>query len=544
MHLQRFLRLPILPVKVQRWRECRLLFPGAFSFSQSRQLSSHLLLNQIRPLFCRRNIKTDLWQKMATSIAQPSAFLTRKASPNILVHFLGFDISANEEQVLLEKMNKVVESIYGIDRFILYPIQEADLAVDSKLFSASALVVVTKPRTGESTGKVATYRNNIPQVTLNLNLLSQNDQFNWQYFESQIKSCIPESDLLSTSHSTTDQIDQCSAIFLFTSDASYKKWLEVTPLKGVDLTEYREDVELADVASENKVIFVDCRQHVNRTKLPSNFSASPYFDQLKTTYLGRTVLLADKFTSTMDLADRFRTVNGLVAIANYQTAGIGRQNNKWLSPLGCAMFTINLQLKSGSGIFSRMSLIQHLVSLSIVMALPSQLNIKIKWPNDILFADSMSKLAGILVRSFLYGKTINVQIGIGLNLSNGHPSVCLDDIIQQFNSQLPEGTPKLERITKETLIARILNQLESLLTMLEKGKVSDIKELYCSRWIHSNVDIEVHDNKDGSKQKAVICGIDDSGYLLAEYSVTGEKISLQPDGNRFDLMHRLVVLNC
>lgn len=549
MHIRRFVRLPILPIKVHRWRECTPLLTGAFTFRQHRPPFSHLstlrLLNQIRPLFGReRQLETAIRRVMATSSAQPSAFLTRKASPNILVLFLGTsNISKDEEQILLERMNKSIEAIYGIDRFVLYRIQEADLAIDSKLFSASALVVVTRPRTGASAGKVATYRSNIPQVTVDLNLLTAGDQFNWQYFESQMKSCIPET--TSPSSNQTDQVSsQCSAIFLFTSDASYEKWLQITRVKGVDLTEYCDDVELTDVASENKVIFVDCRQNVNRTKLPFNFSASLYFEQLKTTYLGRTVLMADRFTSTMDLADRFRNVNGLVAIANYQTAGIGRQNNKWLSPHGCAMFTTNLQLNSGSGCFSRMSLIQHLVSLSVVLALPPQLNIKIKWPNDILFVDSMSKLAGILVRSFLFGSTVNVQIGIGFNLSNGHPSVCLDDIIQQYNSSQLEGSPKLERITKETLIARILNQFELLLAMLEEGRVSEIKQLYLSSWIHSNMDIEVHDNKDGSKRAAVICGIDDSGYLLAEYSATGEKISLQPDGNRFDLMHRLVVLNC
>src|SRR5699024_11912232 len=128
--------------------------------------------------------------------------------------------------------------------------------------------------------------------------------------------------------------------------------------------------------------------------------------------------------------NRCKEVHDVVTTANSQTSGIGLHSNQSLSPQGCAMFTLNLNLSLSGVLMKRISFIQHLASLSIILSLPSQeLGIKIKWPNDILYAESMSKLAGILVRSFCHGDSVNVQIGFGINKSNRQPSVCLHEII-------------------------------------------------------------------------------------------------------------------
>src|SRR5699024_3433084 len=101
------------------------------------------------------------------------------------------------------------------------------------------------------------------------------------------------------------------------------------------------------------------------------FNAKRFFNNLETNYLGRSVVFADRVSSTMELVTRFKQVNGIVAIANYQTNGIGRNANKWLSPKGCAMFTLSLELATTSVLMARLPLLQHLASLSVILALPS-----------------------------------------------------------------------------------------------------------------------------------------------------------------------------
>lgn len=50
----------------------------------------------------------------------------------------------------------------------------------------------------------------------------------------------------------------------------------------------------------------------------------------------------------------------------YCTAGRG--GNKWLSPLGCGMFTLHLQVAVSSRLGQRISFLQHLAALAVVEA--------------------------------------------------------------------------------------------------------------------------------------------------------------------------------
>ena len=83
-------------------------------------------------------------------------------------------------------------------------------------------------------------------------------------------------------------------------------------------------------------------------------------------------------------------------IANRQTSGKGRNNNKWVSEVGnfygSCVLPINLDHR-------KIPFISCITSLSVYDAiknlLPNNALLKIKWPNDILYNDA--KLAGILI---------------------------------------------------------------------------------------------------------------------------------------------------
>lgn len=53
-------------------------------------------------------------------------------------------------------------------------------------------------------------------------------------------------------------------------------------------------------------------------------------------------------------------------IAGVAPAGRGR--NAWLSPLGCAMFTVGLQVELSSRLGRRIPFLQHLAALAVVEA--------------------------------------------------------------------------------------------------------------------------------------------------------------------------------
>ena len=71
----------------------------------------------------------------------------------------------------------------------------------------------------------------------------------------------------------------------------------------------------------------------------------------------------------MNVVSGLPLVDGLLIVPDRQTAGEGRGGNRWISPEGCAMFTLQLHLTLGRGIGRTPSLLQHVVGLAVIKAL-------------------------------------------------------------------------------------------------------------------------------------------------------------------------------
>lgn len=130
----------------------------------------------------------------------------------------------------------------------------------------------------------------------------------------------------------------------------------------------------------------------------SVFSNYFTFQNLKTEHLGRLVVYSEIMTSSMDVLNGPVLEHGFVAISRQQTKGvgkkfkvfcmflscslskcyscirvfIGRGGNAWISPDGCAMFSLQLHIPLMSPLGKRLSLLQHIIALSIVSAIRSQ----------------------------------------------------------------------------------------------------------------------------------------------------------------------------
>ncbi len=61
------------------------------------------------------------------------------------------------------------------------------------------------------------------------------------------------------------------------------------------------------------------------------------------------------------------SVNNVIVIAEQQTAGKGTHQNEWLSPKGCCMFTLFLNINPEFSL-SRLSLLQFASALACVKA--------------------------------------------------------------------------------------------------------------------------------------------------------------------------------
>ncbi|KAL6267955.1 hypothetical protein P5V15_001023 [Pogonomyrmex californicus] len=217
---------------------------------------------------------------------------------------------------------------------------------------------------------------------------------------------------------------------------------------------------------------------------PPNFSTVDYFENLYTKELGRLVIYVDVLSSSMYVVNG-RLEHGLTVIPRRQTQGQGRSRNMWLSPVGCAMFTLQVHIPISSYLGSHISLLQHIAAVALVSAVRSiegyeNLDLKVKWPNDI-YINNTIKIGGLIIPTQIEESLCICNIGAGVNLSNNKPTSCINDIILQYNQKY--GT-KLKTFSYEKYLALVFNELEILLDIVQSGNVEHFYQLYYKYWLH------------------------------------------------------------
>jgi len=243
-------------------------------------------------------------------------------------------------------------------------------------------------------------------------------------------------------------------------------------------------------------------------------------------------------SSTMDvyekLAQKLPDEAGLVVVAGHQTQGKGRAGNQWLSPAGCLMFTFMVIADLDTELGHAPGYLQHLVALAICDGIENlieeKLDLRIKWPNDI-YCGRAIKIGGILVQSTFSNNRLCYVIGCGLNVSNEHPTVCINSLLNSASGAVVGLEPLLASIL--TSFERKLNQFQS-----DGGGPGVFLPQYYNYWLHSSQEVTLVE----SNELVVVEGLDEHGYLRVRSKSSGQIYSLQPDGNSFDMMLNLIRL--
>jgi BirA family transcriptional regulator, biotin operon repressor / biotin---[acetyl-CoA-carboxylase] ligase len=135
-------------------------------------------------------------------------------------------------------------------------------------------------------------------------------------------------------------------------------------------------------------------------------------------------------TYVMDQA-RLGAAEGLVAVAEHQTAGRGRLDRRWESPPGANLLA-SVLLRPGCEA-DDLHLCSGAVALAAADACAEVAGVTpvLKWPNDLLVGGS--KLAGVLAEADFEGTRLRgVVVGIGLNVAWPGPAeaggTCLADV--------------------------------------------------------------------------------------------------------------------
>ncbi len=189
------------------------------------------------------------------------------------------------------------------------------------------------------------------------------------------------------------------------------------------------------------------------------FHAEELLHYLSGLRLGHPVYLYRTIGSTNDeaklLADS-GAPEGLLVIAEEQTAGRGRMGRTWITPLGQAL-AISLVLRPGQLPADQATQLTMLAGLAVCQAVEQAAGLKpqLKWPNDVLL--SGKKIAGLLLETALRGDRLDYAVlGIGLNVSFAPPPEAVDFPATSLQA---EARTEVDRLP---LLRAILERVEAL----------------------------------------------------------------------------------
>lgn len=209
-----------------------------------------------------------------------------------------------------------------------------------------------------------------------------------------------------------------------------------------------------------------------------------------------------------DLASNSKPlIEGTVIMAENQYAGRGQQQNGWHAEPGKNL-TFSILLKpTFLPVTDQFDLVRA-VSLGVFEALAPLLGdkLKIKWPNDIYYADQ--KLGGMLIENMIQGGQIkNAIVGIGLNINQ-----------EIFPNHLPNAISLKQILHQDydlnSLLTDICRHIEAYYLNLKAGKISFVRESYLKRlyWLNEKKSFRSKEEMfDG-----VINNVKDNGMLVVK----------------------------
>lgn len=272
---------------------------------------------------------------------------------------------------------------------------------------------------------------------------------------------------------------------------------------------------------------------------------------IKTKWLSQTFIFSDcmESTQTFTKENALNLPNGTMTACNTQNGGRGRGNNKWESPKGCLLYSFITDLKDSKVRY--LATMQYIISIAIVDTIlnltNNQIQLQLKWPNDIYYNNL--KIGGVLCESIydMKNRKYIITSGIGLNVNNKKPTICINDIIKQKmnDEQKTENDDDKLILSREEILSEFVNVFEPIYEDLVENGFKTQKEKYLKYWMHSGQKIIVDQdaiNQNAQKTNKVemfIMGVTDNGQLLGQ-DKNGQTFELHPDGNSFDFLQGLI----
>ena len=236
-------------------------------------------------------------------------------------------------------------------------------------------------------------------------------------------------------------------------------------------------------------------------------------------HIGTEILYYDEIGSTNDEAKKIARntgSEGIVVIADSQSNGKGRLGRIWSSEKGKGLYlSIILNPKSETSTIMQITLITAIIVKRAIQEYLSE-PVFIKWPNDIIVSDR--KICGILCESQISGESMNVIVGIGVNVNH-----------ESFENELADKATSMylqcgERHTPKDLAHRIIHHYNNIYPEYIKRGFSIFLDEYKKSCITLGKEVDILKHKE--KLRGMATNITKSGELVIRNSASNgeEKI--------------------
>ncbi len=215
--------------------------------------------------------------------------------------------------------------------------------------------------------------------------------------------------------------------------------------------------------------------------------------------------------STNDIARKLAdegAEEGTIVIADRQIRGKGRRGKEWISPLGGVWMTIILRPDVEPSKAPQLTLVTG-VAVAETLNQEYDLDIGIKWPNDILIGDK--KVSGILTEvKTKNGEVDYVIVGIGIDLN-------MD--INTFPPELRDGATSLKtELDQEIEATRLVQRFLEIFEVLYKDFNEDNFREILTGWrkMSNTIGKYVEVHKKGRTVYGEAVGVNKDGKLILE----------------------------
>jgi BirA family biotin operon repressor/biotin-[acetyl-CoA-carboxylase] ligase len=223
-----------------------------------------------------------------------------------------------------------------------------------------------------------------------------------------------------------------------------------------------------------------------------------------TPYVWRVEHFSEIDSTNTYVKEHSREPEGLVALADFQTAGRGRMDRRWEAPARSSLLCSILFRPVLEP--TQLQLVVALVALSARSALEklSGLRAALKWPNDLVVGTD--KLAGLLAEIVASDDGLVVVVGIGVNLTYDGPEESAGTSVRAQTGLT---------IVPRALLDILLEEIDSRRALLDEARGrAALRDEYVRALatIGQQVRVEQSDHV----VEGLATGVDDEGRLLVQ----------------------------